>query len=104
MTDEAGWFEIPRVPRGPAELYVSTVGYGLVKRAVDVQPDTDEPLVISLGQEAIRRSEAVSVTSGVFDPVDRDAPSQYTMDNTELTNLASVLATIPSAPCRRCRA
>ena len=92
VTDEGGWFEIPRVPPGPTELYVSTVGYGLVKRTVEVQPDAKEPLVISLGQEAVRRSEAVSVVSGIFDPVDGDAPSQYTMDNTELTNLASVLA------------
>jgi hypothetical protein len=92
VTDETGWLEIPDVPRGPAELYVSTVGYGLVKRTVDVPPDADTPLVISLGQEAIKRSEAVSVRAGVFDPVERDAPFQHTLDNVELKNLASVLA------------
>lgn len=92
VTDEAGCFKIPGVPRGSAELYVSTVGYGLVKRTVHVPPDADEHLVISLGQEAIKRSEAVSVTSTLFDPIDRDAPSQYTLDSTERKNLASVLA------------
>jgi len=92
VTDETGGFEIPGVPRGPAELYVSTVGYGLVKRTVAVPPDVATPLVISLGQEAIKRSEAMSVRAGVFDPVERGAPSQHTLDNVELKNLASVLA------------
>jgi iron complex outermembrane recepter protein len=37
QTDEAGPFEITTAPAGEIELYVSTVGYGLVKRKIELQ-------------------------------------------------------------------
>jgi hypothetical protein len=88
LTDAAGAFELPAVPAGSAQLYVTTVGYGLVKRPIEVGGPLE--LTVLLGQDAIKRSEAVEVTTSVFEP--SETPVEQTIDNLELRNLSSVIA------------
>lgn len=91
-TDVAGEFALASVRPGRAELYVSTVGYGLLKREVDVH-DGAGALELRLGQEGIQRSEDVTVVA--TSPFDRDetgAASEHALDNNELKNLAGVVA------------
>ncbi len=78
------------MPAGRVELYVSTVGYGLVKRDIDVAGPLE--LNVALGQDAIKRSEEVSVSASVFEPSDPGAVSEHTLDSSELRNLSSVVA------------
>ena len=89
-TDAAGAFELRDVPAGAAELYVTTVGYGLVKKPIEVNGPVE--VTVMLGQDAIRRSEEVAVTASVFEEEEKGAPAEHTIDNLELRNLSSVIA------------
>jgi outer membrane cobalamin receptor len=99
VTGDDGRFTLPNVPAGTVELRVSTVGYGLLKKKIDLAPGATLSLDLRLGQEALRDSQhdiqQVTVTAKPFDPVVADAPTQYTLDNTELQNLSTVLANDP---------
>jgi hypothetical protein len=90
-TDDEGRFSLAGVSPGRVELYVSTVGYGLLKREIDVGAGTG-PLDLRLGQEAIQRSEDVTVVASPFDRTETGAASEQGLDNSELKNLASVVA------------
>jgi outer membrane cobalamin receptor len=93
LTDDQGRFRLPRVPVGDNEFYFSTVGYGLLKRKIAISERGAE-LEILLGQEAIRE-ENVTVSTGVFEPLEANTPSEHTLNNTELKNLADVLLNDP---------
>src|SRR6267143_2032969 len=54
-TDENGDFEIADVPPGDVELYVTTVGYTLIRRKIAVQPGT--PVDIGPHAHRIRTQE-----------------------------------------------
>ncbi len=95
VTNEDGRFELPGVRAGEIELYVSTVGYGLVKHRMAVQNPQEAELEILLGQEALKRQDEITVSSGAFDPIEPGAPSEHTLNNTEIKNLAGVLADDP---------
>ena len=94
-TDETGQFELTGIPPGEVELYISTVGYGLVKRKIQVQQGVATELEVLLGQEAMRRTDEISVTADVFEPIEPNAASEHTLNNTELKNLAGVLVDDP---------
>ena len=89
-TDAAGAFELRGVPKGPTDLYVTTVGYGLVKKPITV--DGALELQILLGQDAVKRSEDMEVTASPYDETEQGAPAEKTLDNLELRNLSSVIA------------
>jgi hypothetical protein len=91
VTDDGGRFTLAGLQPGRVELYVSTVGYGLLKREVDLA-ETAEPLELKLGQEAIQRSEDVTVAASPFDRSQAGAASEQGLDNSELKNLAGVVA------------
>jgi outer membrane receptor for ferrienterochelin and colicin len=91
-TDAAGAFELHGVPEGAAELYVSTVGYGLVKKPITVAAPGPTDVTVLLGQDAILRSEEVEVTTPAFEETEKGAAAEDTLDNLELRNLSSVLA------------
>jgi hypothetical protein len=91
FTDGQGHFVLGGLPAGPAQLYVSTVGYGLLKREVVVAEDAP-PLDLRLGQEAIQRSEEVTVVTSPFERAESGAASEHALDNNELKNLAGVVA------------
>src|SRR5262249_50951229 len=48
-TSDTGEFDLPAVAPGEIELYVTTVGYALVRRKIEVLPATPLDLEILLG-------------------------------------------------------
>ena len=65
-TNETGEFEIKDVPPGEVELYVTTVGYGLVRKKIEVQPGIPVEIEILLGPDVLRRTDEVNVTAEPF--------------------------------------
>ena len=94
-TDDQGRFAVPVVPVGMIEVRVSAVGYGLLKKSVQVVAGQAVELELRVGQEAIRDTQQVTVLSGPFDPAVPDAVTQYSLNNSELQNLSTVLANDP---------
>ncbi len=95
VTDERGRFDFPQVSPGEVQLYVSTVGYELLKSNIEVAGDHDVEADIRLGQQASKPSETVTVAAGPFDPVQPGVVSSNTLDNTELKNLATAIVDDP---------
>src|SRR5262245_7037911 len=60
-TDRAGEFVLTGLAPGRIELYVSTVGYALLKREMNLSNAADTPVEILLGAEELNRSESVDV-------------------------------------------
>ena len=94
-TDHEGRFELRKVSPGSVELYVATVGYGLVRTRIDVAAGSTVELELLLGQEALKHTEQVTVTAGPYAPVVADAPVQSTLNSAEIRNLSTVLADDP---------
>ncbi|HEV2645442.1 MAG TPA: TonB-dependent receptor [Acidobacteriaceae bacterium] len=94
-TDGDGRFILENVPAGPVELRVSTVGYGLLKRDVDMVAGTTRELDLRLGQDTLRCTQDVTVAAKPFDPLVLNAVTQYTLDKSELQDLSTVLANDP---------
>ena len=96
VTDASGAFSFPQVAPGDVELYVSTVGYGLLKTRLQIAGDRDVEAEIYLGQQASKPRETITVKA---DPLDSVQPgvlsSSNTLDNTELKNLATVIVDDP---------
>jgi hypothetical protein len=90
ITDDAGRFELSGVQPGEVELYVSTVGYGLLKTKLQIPAGTDTDVELQIGQEALKRREQVTVTSGPFDPIEPGAPAEQVLQASELKNLSSM--------------
>jgi len=99
ITGDDGSFTLANIPAGALELRVYTVGYGLLKKKIDLAPGATLALDLRLGQEALRDGQhdiqQITVTAKPFDPVVADAPTQYTLDNSELQELSTVLANDP---------
>lgn len=95
ITDENGRFEMQNVLPGRVDLYVSTVGYGLLKQSIEVQAGVENNVELLLGQEALKHIERVTVTAGPFAPVQPEAPVEHSITNTELKNLSSVILDDP---------
>ncbi len=93
-TGPDGKFELDGVSPGPVDLYVSTVGYGLLKQRVVIQPGMAE-LELLIGQEALKHTDHVTVSAGPFSPVQPDASVAYSVTNAELKNLSSVMLDDP---------
>jgi len=94
VTDENGRFELPNVSPGEADLYVSTIDYGLLKQRIQVQAGAPE-LELLLGQEALKHTERITVTAGPFAPLQAEAPVEQSITGTELKNLSLVLLDDP---------
>jgi hypothetical protein len=94
-TGADGRFTLSSVPAGAVELRISTVGYGLLKRTVEVGAGASVEVDLRLGQEALKDSQQINVVAAPFDPVVADAVTQYSLDNTELQDLSTVLANDP---------
>jgi hypothetical protein len=94
-TDDEGRFTLGAVPAGTLDLRISAVGYGLLKKRADVAAGATVELDVRLGQEALRDSEQITVVAGPFEPVVADAVTQYSLNNTELQDLSTVLANDP---------
>jgi len=95
VTDEEGRFVLLNVRPGDVELYITTVGYGLSRKRLEVSAGSTVELELLIGQEALKHADKITVAAGPFDPIDPDAATQYGLNNTEIRNLSTVLADDP---------
>jgi hypothetical protein len=90
ITDNTGRFELSRVQPGEVELYISTVGYGLLRTKLQIPASGDTEVDLQIGQEALKRNDQVTVASGPFDPIETSAPTEQVLQASELKNLSSM--------------
>ncbi len=94
-TDEAGAFTLTDVPPGELNLYITTVGYGLVKKTITVKEADAAEVVIALNQEAATLTEQVTVTAEPYAVTETNAASEQTLNKTELQDLSKVIISDP---------
>jgi outer membrane cobalamin receptor len=98
-SDAQGHFELSDVVDGDIEVYVSTVGYGLLRKLIELPSGKTVTLQLPLGPEAIKTGsdtlEEVTVMGKRFESLDADAVTQYTINSTEIQNLSTVFANDP---------
>ncbi len=89
LTAEDGSFALADVPDGDVEVHVTTIGYGLFKKRVQLAGDVD--LSVALHQSGAARTDTVTVGAGAFDLPEATAPSEKTLQKTEIESLSMVL-------------
>src|SRR6266436_2313851 len=94
-TDEAGAFTLTDVSPGELNLYITTVGYGLVKKTITVKEADTAQVLIALNQEAATLTEQVTVTAEPYAVTETNAASEQTLNKTELRDLSKVLISDP---------
>jgi hypothetical protein len=95
VTDHKGEFILPDLPPGEIELYITTIGYGLVKKRITLQTGEKNELQIALHQEATPQLDTVTIPSGPFHETETNAASEHTLNKTELQSLSTVLVADP---------
>ncbi|MBA3440208.1 MAG: TonB-dependent receptor, partial [Pyrinomonadaceae bacterium] len=95
VTDAGGGWTLQGLAPGDVELYVTTVGYGLVRKTVLLKEGEDAELEVALSQEAATLTEQVTVTARPFEETETNAPSEHALNKTEIQTLASVLVSDP---------
>jgi hypothetical protein len=94
-TDDAGRFELAGVSPGRRTVYVSVVGFILVKRQVDVAPGATLELTIVLTEGTGTYSETVNVTGERFREQEKSVPAQQTLGSADIQNLRNLLTNDP---------
>lgn len=94
-TDDSGAFQLPRVEAGPRRLYVSVVGYILVRRDVQVERGTALTVTIPLSEGTGTYTESVTVTADRFRPAEPAVAAQQVLGSADIQNLRGVLADDP---------
>src|SRR5437870_11206818 len=94
-TNETGAFTLTDVPPGELSLYVTTVGYGLVKKTITVKETDTAEVLIALNQEAATLTEHVTVTAEPYAVTETNAASEQTLNKTELQDLSKVIISDP---------
>ena len=94
-TDGSGRFELAGVTPGPHTVYVSIVGFILVKRAVQVAPGETVELTIALTEGTGTYSESVTVTTERFHEEEKAVPAQQTLGSADIQNLRNLLTNDP---------
>src|SRR5215471_18809042 len=94
-TANDGGFELTDIVPGEVEIYVTTVGYALVRKKIDVAPSTDVELEVLLGPEVLRRTDEVTVTEKAFVAAEPASVSDHTLTQADLRNLTGVLMDDP---------
>ena len=90
-----GEFELTGVAPGEVELYVTTVGYSLIRKKLEVAASTTTELEILLGPEVLRRTDEVTVTEKPFVSPDPASVSDHTLTQADVRNVAGVLMDDP---------
>lgn len=94
-TDEGGIFTIQGVEPGEVDLYITTVGYGLVKKTLVVKEGDNPEVLLVLNQETATLTEQVTVTAGPYELTETNAVSGQTLNKTELQDLSKVVVNDP---------
>ena len=95
LTDDRGAFELREVQAGARRLYVSVVGYSLVRKDVQVLAGTSVDLTIPLSEGTGTYTEAVTVAADRFRPGEAAVASQQVLGSADIQNLRGVLADDP---------
>jgi hypothetical protein len=95
QTDNAGAFRIPTVTAGIRRLYVSVVGYILVRRDVLVPAAGAVDVTISLSEGTGTYTETVTVAADRFRPAEPAVAAQQVLGSADIQNLRGVLADDP---------
>lgn len=81
------------VPAGDVDLYVTTVGYGLLKKVVHLTDEAPLTLEVALEQDTAVRTESVTVAAAPFDTIAANPASEKTLSKSEIQSLSMVLIT-----------
>jgi hypothetical protein len=95
QTDIGGAFRIPTVAAGIRRLYVSVVGYILVRREVLVPAAGTVDVTISLSEGTGTYTETVIVAADRFRPAEPAVAAQQVLGSADIQNLRGVLADDP---------
>ena len=93
QTDPAGRFEL-RVAQGSRRLFVSVVGYALLRRDIEVA-DTPIDVSIALSEGTGTYTETVTVAGDRFAQAEPAVAAQHLLGSADLQNLRGVLADDP---------
>ena len=94
-TDDAGRFELTGVAPGRRTLYVSVVGFILVKRGVEIAPGGTLELTIALSEGTGTYTESVTVAGERFPEQEKSVPAQQTLGSADIQNLRNLLTNDP---------
>jgi hypothetical protein len=94
-TDDAGRFELTGVAPGRRTLYVSVVGFILVKRPVEIAAGSTLEVTIALSEGTGTYSENVTVSGERFREQEKAVPAQQTLGSAEIQNLRNLLTNDP---------
>ena len=94
-TDDAGKFELTNVPPGRRTVFVSVVGFILVRRPVEVAPGATVEVTIVLTEGTGTYSETVNVTGERFREQEKSVPAQQTLGSADIQNLRNLLTNDP---------
>jgi hypothetical protein len=94
LTDQNGSFTLT-LPPGEIELYITTIGYGLVKTTIHINDEPSPPIEIALQQDTSVRKDSVTVSAGPFDTIDANPPVEKTLSKAEIQALSMVLVGDP---------
>lgn len=94
-TDDKGRFELRDVQPGSRTLYVSIVGFILVKRTVVVTASEALEVTVHLSEGTGTYSENVTVTGERFREQEKAVPSQMVLGSADVQNLRSLVTNDP---------
>jgi hypothetical protein len=95
VSNDEGYFRLLAVPAGSRRLFVSVVGYILVRRDVEVAPEVEADLTIALTEGTGTYTETVTVAADRFRQAETAVASQQVLGSAEIQNLRGVLADDP---------
>jgi len=94
-TDGVGQFELSGIAPGHYRLVVSSVGYRVLQKVVDLKADDAITFDLAISPEMREHKDTVEVHASPFDLEEGQGPSAFALSGTEAKNLASVLADDP---------
>src|SRR5690349_1028347 len=83
-TNDNGEFTFDNLPAGQVELYITTITFGLVKKTITIAESGNPVFEIALNESAAALTETVTVSTGPFDRIETNAPSEQTLNKREL--------------------
>jgi hypothetical protein len=95
QTDATGAFRVAPISAGRHRLYVSVVGYILVRREVQVPAGGSVDVTIPLSEGTGTYTETVTVAADKFRAADPGVASQQVLGSADIQNLRGVLADDP---------